>query len=151
MAKGPTEGGWGWKKLSILFAVIILVIAGPWVAISTWAFEGYLEYSANHKGEDFAKWLHLKVGSISAKTMRPELSAEAYRQYVEIYHNPDDPAQDDEDTYTAWMRYGEELANNRERVKSLEILQMWIDTYGELHPFYGTVKQKQQNIQIRPN
>lgn len=151
MAKGPTEGGWGWKKISLFLGLIILVIAGPWIAISNWAFEGYLVYSAEHKGDDFAKWLHMKVGSISSKTMRPALSAKAYKQYVDLYHNPDDPSQDDEATYTAWMRYGEETANDHHRVESLTILQEWFDTYGEGHPFYGTVKETYQMIQIRPN
>jgi hypothetical protein len=151
MAKGPSEGAWGWKKWTALLSVAGLIVFGPTLGLSSPAMDAYMSYCENHKGEDFSKWLHLKVAGICAKTLRPDRAADAYRKYYDWYRNVQDPFQDDEATYTAFYRCALETENDDRRTEGTRILQEWMETYGESHPFYPTVLAEFQAMAyIRP-
>ena len=145
-SKGPGEGNWGWKKITLVTSLALSVIFGPMIAVSTPLMNNYLGYCEKNKGTDFSKWLHMKVGSVSRKTLRPELSAKAYEKYVDMYHNPDDPSQDGPDVAEAWFEWGKVLKDTRlddgrpGKRRGIELLEEWLDTYGEGHPLGLEVK-----------
>lgn len=150
-AKGPSEGHWGWKKWTAALTVVGLIIFGPTIGLSTPMFERYLKYCENNKGTDFSKWLHLKVASVSSKTLRPELSAKAYLSYWEWYHDKEYPQKDTEDIYTALLNHALRLEDDNQRLAGRKVLEEWKEWYGEGHPHYLIVNQEWQNMYARGN
>ena len=150
-AKGPNDGGWGWKKWTALGVLAALIVFGPTIGLSTAMFENYLSYCENHKGTDFSKWLHLKVATVSSKTMRPELSAKAYLSYWEWYHDKNYPDKDPEDVYKAKLEYALRLEDDNQRDAARKALEEWKEWYGYGHPHYEIVDQELRNIYARGN
>lgn len=150
-AKGPNDAGWGWKKWTALGVVAALIIFGPTIGLSTAMFENYLEYCEANKGTDFSKWLHLKVASISSKTMRPELSAKASKLYWEWYHDPEYTEKDTEDVYRSWVNHALRLEDDNQRLAARKQLEEWKEWYGHGHPYYEQVDQELRNMYARGN
>lgn len=89
---GPSDAGFGMKKVIIYLIVIGSIIGLPTFGVSNTAMDFYQDYCNTHKDGDFSKWLHLKVGRVCKLTLfygRDRRSSTAFKTYCEAY--PDDP------------------------------------------------------------
>jgi tetratricopeptide (TPR) repeat protein len=80
---------WSWKKYSIWIGLVVIILLMPFFLISSSMMEIYLERVNENPKTEFNNWLLMKSANICFDTLRPEMAAERYRRFMELY--PDDP------------------------------------------------------------
>jgi tetratricopeptide (TPR) repeat protein len=80
---------WSWKKYSIWIGLVVIILLMPFFLISSSMMDIYLERVNENPQTEFNNWLLLKSANICFDTLRPEMAAERYRRFMELY--PEDP------------------------------------------------------------
>jgi hypothetical protein len=113
---------WSWKKYSVWIGLVLLIILMPFFLISSTMMEIYIERVRENPKTEFNNWLLFKSANICHDTMRPEMAAERYLLFMELYPN-------DEKRRHALYYYASSLEDSNKTADALAVYLQFAEEY----------------------
>ena len=113
---------WSWRKYSLWIGLVGLIILMPFFLISSTMMEIYIERVRENPKTEFNNWLLLKSANVCFHTMRPEMAAERYRLYMELYP-------DDENRRLALFQFANSLEDSEKTADALAVYLQFAEEY----------------------
>lgn len=111
-----------WKKLALIIGIFMFIIVLPVFLCSTMMMGTYQGWIDKEPNTNFHKWLQLTSADVCYKTMRPEMAAEYYRKFRDIY-------KDDERRPYAYLRYAQALEECNRNADSIAEYERYMQEY----------------------
>ncbi|HEX7899384.1 MAG TPA: tetratricopeptide repeat protein [Planctomycetota bacterium] len=113
---------WSWRKYGIWIGLVLIILLMPFFLISSTMMEIYLERVNENPKTEFNNWLLLKSANICFHTLRPEMAAERYRRYLELYP-------DDENRRLALFYFASSLEDSEKTADALAVYLQFTEEY----------------------
>lgn len=113
---------WSWKKYSVWIGLVLLILLMPFFLISSTMMEIYIERVRENPKTEFNNWLLLKSADICHDTLRPEMAAERYLLFMELYP-------EDERRRHAMYYYASALEDSNKTADALEMYFQFAKEY----------------------
>lgn len=115
---------WSWKKHGTVLGIVVILLLLPFFLISSNMMEIYQERINENPKTDFHRWLQLKSADICFSTFRPEMAADRYRRFMELYP-------EDEKRRYALLSFGSALEDAEKTADALAVYQQFCEEYPE--------------------
>ena len=113
---------WSWKKYSVAIGIVFLIILTPFFLISSTMMEIYIDRVRENPKTEFNNWLLLKSANICFHTIRPEMAAERYRLFLELYP-------EDEQRRFALYQFASSLEDSNKTADALAVYTQFAEEY----------------------